>query len=342
MTHVTSNGKSFCYHKNIMHSRQKCENKIKTVDSDWRNCKMAQNKGTPQRGICLYGYHTFMGKTMTLDDIFLEMYDTGATCFEFLTSYIPNYPNPPAEWVDHYWRLCEKYSLRPSEMGHWAENHLVRGRKMSDEDVVEELKQDFRLAHLLGFKNLRTKITCTNLLCDPEPGWQSYIEKALPYAEKYDVRMQTEVHIPTTLHTPHIRDEYLDFIHRTKTQHFGFNIDFSTFQFKMPKGMEDWGEMSNLEDISKPEEIIDFLPYSQVCHGKFTYMNEEFEEETIPYREVINLMVDHGWSGDILSEYEGAIRFVAEDSPENFGQAMVEIPDQIRRHQIMLHNILGY
>ena len=55
---------------------------------------------------------------------------------------------------------------------------------MTDDEVVEELKQDFRLAHLLGFTTLRTKITCVNELCDPEPGWQSYIEKALPYAEK--------------------------------------------------------------------------------------------------------------------------------------------------------------
>ena len=51
--------------------------------------------------------------------------------------------------------------------------------------------------------------------------------------------MQNEVHLPTTLHTPHIRDEYLDFIHRTKTSHFGFNIDFGTFQYRASKGMEE-------------------------------------------------------------------------------------------------------
>ena len=212
---------------------------------------------------------------------------------------------------------------------------------MSDEEIVEELKQDFRLAHLLGFKTLRTKITCTNDICDPEPGWQSYIEKALPFAEKYDVRMQNEVHLPTTLHTPHIRDEYLDFIHRTGTEHFGFNIDFGTFQFKAAEGMEDM-PMSDFKDISKPEEIVEFLPYSWSCHTKFTHVDENFEETTIPYKEVIGLMLDHGWSGHLLSEFEGAIRFKAEKSPELFAQAMVEIPDQVRRHQVMMRNLLGY
>ena len=55
---------------------------------------MDTKKGHPRRGICLYSYHNLLGKTMTLEDAFLEMYDTGATCFEFMTSYIPNYPNP--------------------------------------------------------------------------------------------------------------------------------------------------------------------------------------------------------------------------------------------------------
>ncbi|MCQ2557672.1 MAG: sugar phosphate isomerase/epimerase [Oscillospiraceae bacterium] len=296
-------------------------------------------KGHPQRGISVYSYQTLLGKTMTLEDCFLEMYDTGATCFELLTSYIEGYPNPSAKWVDNYWRMCEKYKLQPAELGHWAENHLHRGPGMSDEEMVEELKQDFRLANLLGFKSLRTKITCTNTLCDPEPGWQSYIEKALPYAEKYDVRMQNEVHLPTTLHTPHIRDEYLEFIHRTGTKHFGFNIDFGTFQTRSLPGMPNkWG----LDDVSKPEEIVEFLPYSWSCHTKFLEVNENFEEVTIPYKEVIQLMVDNGWSGNLLSEFEGPCRYGAEDSPQKFAEAMDKIPEQVRRHQIMMRNLLGY
>ncbi len=298
-------------------------------------------KGHPQRGISVYSYEVLLGKTMTLEDAFLEMYDTGATCFELLTSYIENYPNPSAKWVDNYWRMCEKYNLQPAELGHWAENHLHRGPGATDEEMVAQLKQDFQLANLLGFTSLRTKITCLNEICDPEPGWQSYIEKALPYAEKYNVRMQNEVHSPTTLHTPHIRDEYLEFIHRTGTKHFGFNIDFGTFQTKPAEGMQ-LRNPDQFKDYSKPEEIVEFLPYSWTCHTKFTNMSEDFDETTIPYREIIKLMVDNGWSGNLVSEYEGPIRFSAERSYQDFGFAMTEIPDQVRRHQIMMRNLLGY
>lgn len=303
---------------------------------------MEKQKGRPKRGITLYSYHNLLGRTMTLEDAFEEMYDTGATCFELLTSYIEGYPNPSNEWLDRYFGLCAKYNLQPAELGHWAERHLHRGPGASDEEMLEQLKTDFKLAHLLGFHSLRTKITCTNVICDPEPGWQTYIEKALPYAEKYDVRMQNEVHLPTTLHTPHIRDEYLDFIHRTGTEHFGFNIDFGTFQYAIPQGMEEMSFMYNLEDITKPEEIVDFLPYSWSCHAKFAYIDENFTDHTIPYEKVIRLMVDNGWSGDLISEYEGTSRFFCERNAADFGKAMDEIPEQVRRHQIMLQNILGY
>ena len=43
---------------------------------------MSEKKGTIRRGICLYSYHNLLGKTMTLEDAFEEMYDTGATCFD--------------------------------------------------------------------------------------------------------------------------------------------------------------------------------------------------------------------------------------------------------------------
>ena len=34
------------------------------------------------------------------------------------------------------------------------------------------------------------KIATINEICDPEPGWEKYIERALPYAEKYNVRIR--------------------------------------------------------------------------------------------------------------------------------------------------------
>ncbi len=288
-------------------------------------------RGSPKRGVSVYSYCQLLGVSMTLEDCFKDIYDTGATCFELLTSHIENYPNPSPAWVDKYWRLCEKYKLQPAEMGHWSETHLRRGPRMTDDEVLYELIRDFKLANLLGFTTLRTKITCINEICDPEPGWDKYIERALPYAEKYNVRMCSEVHRPTTLTTPHVFD-YLEFIERTGTKHFGINVDFGTFQDKPVVGF-DWpmGRRGNFDNPTKPEDVLAVLPYAYACHAKFNYVDENFEEKTIPYEEVLNLMVSNGWSGFLLSEYEGPQR-------DDFSF----LSDQLRRQHIMMSRILGY
>lgn len=295
----------------------------------------ASKKGRPKRGVSVYSYSQTLGVCMTLEDCFADIYDTGATCFELLTSHIENYPNPSTKWIDHYFRLCDKYRLEPAEMGHWAETHLKRGPRMTDEEIVANLHRDFKLANLLGFRSLRTKISTINEYCDPEPGWERYLEKALPLAEKYDVAMLSEVHRPTTLTRKHIFD-YLEWADKRKTKHFGINVDFGTFQNATIPRDHTGGSPPVLTPLpegtySKPEDIIPILPYSRTCHAKFNYMDENFEERTIPYKQVLQIMVNQGWNGNLVSEYEGPQR----DDPGYLG-------DQLRRHHIMMQRILGY
>lgn len=300
-------------------------------------------KGHPQRGVSVYSYADLYGISMTLEDIFMDISDMGATCFEILSSHIKNYPQPTTEWIDNFFYLCEKYKLQPGEYGHWCDTRLFKGRYLNDDEALANLERDFKLAHLLGFKALRTKITTTNNICDPAPGWESYLEKALPLAEKYDVYMGSEIHRPTTIHTPHI-ETYIEFIEKHKTKHFGFCLDFGTFQNQFPEvaerkgGMTDdmndeqrkqWEEEQKMH--SKPEEILHILPYITGCHAKFNYIDENFEELTIPYKEVLNTLVDNGYNGVMVSEYEGPNR----DSYEF-------MTEQLRRHHILMKNILGY
>lgn len=60
-------------------------------------------------------------------------------------------------------------------------------------------------------------------------------------------------------------------------------------------------------------------------------MDENFEEITIPYEEVMKLMVDNGWSSYLISEYEGPKK----EDPD-------VVPEQLRRQHIMMKRVLGY
>ncbi|QCI13517.1 sugar phosphate isomerase/epimerase [Pseudomonas putida] len=289
----------------------------------------------PRLGVSIYSYSNTLGNCMTLEDCFEDLHDMGCGSFELLTSHIENYPNPSTKWIDKYWGLCEKYNVQPAELGQWCETHLYRGRMMTDDEIVANMVRDFKLANTLGFKNLRTKLTSVNIFCDPEPGWDRYLEKLLPYAEKYDVRMQSECHIPTTLNRQHISD-FIDFIETRQTKHFGINVDFGTFQNAWPDDIfgsipKEFLWKDKMPVPSLPEDIIRVLPYCQTCHAKFNYMDEDFSERTIPYEPVLQILLEQGWEGDLISEYEG---------PNKTDPAFVG--DQLRRQHVMMRRILGY
>lgn len=286
-----------------------------------------------KRGVSLFSYSDLLGVCMTLEDCFKDVYDMGATCIEILASHVENYPNPSSGWVDNWFKLCEKYKLEPGEYGHWFDTRVYKDRYLDVDESLEYLVRDFKLANLLGFKVLRTKLTVINMNCDPVPGWEDYLKKALYYAEKYDVRMCSEVHRPTKLTTQHIYD-YLEFIKKTGTKHFGFNVDFGTFQNRFPEITRKKHETPRMKmptTYSEPSDILHVLPYTYCCHAKFNYMDENFEELTIPYGEVVRILVDNGWGGCLISEYEGPRK----DEPDF-------VYDQLRRHHIMMKRILGY
>ena len=51
--------------------------------------------------------------------------------------------------------------------------------------------------------------------------------------------------------------------------------------------------------------LMDEARHAYCCHAKFNHMNDDFEETTIPYKEVVDIMKEHNWDGYLLSEYEG-------------------------------------
>ena len=242
-------------------------------------------------------------------------------------THIDNYPYPTDEWVNKWFGLCEKYEVEPVEYGHWIDCRVLQDRVLTTEETVARLEQDLRLAHRLGFRILRTKMSVINNALDPVENWRDIIKGALPLAERLGVTMCPEIHIPTSLTSQMIKD-YVDFIDETGTKSFGLNIDFSVFRTKFNPG-----EFVDPNFVpSKPEDIIPLLPYIYCCHAKFFDVNDDFEETMVPYKEVLTILKEHNWDGYLLSEYEGNNKY-------DFGY---EVGQTLRKHHIMMKRILGY
>jgi sugar phosphate isomerase/epimerase len=255
------------------------------------------------------------------------MYDMGAHGLEILANtHIENYPYPTDEWVEEWFRLLDKYDIVPVEYGNWIDSHMLGYRDLTTEESCELLVRDIRLAHRLGFTVMRTKMPVISSTLDPVENWREIIKMALPVAEECGIKMCPEIHAPTNLDSDLVRN-FVEFIEETGTKNFGLNIDFGVFRNNFD------GEPEHHRTFmgSKPEEIIPLLPYVYCCHAKFNHMNDDFEETTIPYKEVVDIMKEHNWDGYLLSEYEGFDKY-------DLGY---EVGQTLRRHHIMLKRYLG-
>ena len=188
------------------------------------------------------------------------------------------------------------------------------------------LKRDIRLAHRLGFTVMRTKMPVINDLLEPVENWREIIKGVLPLAEELGIQMCPEIHTPSNLKGKLVTD-FVDFIKETGTKNFGLNIDFSVFRTEFQEG--EWVDPNYTPN--KPEDIIPLLPYVYCCHAKFINMNDDFQETTIPYEEIIRVLQENGYEGYLLSEYEGADKY---DEGYEVGQTL-------RKQHIMLKNLLG-
>jgi len=281
----------------------------------------------PKRGVALYSYSAEFGLTKSLEECFEDVCDMNAHGIEILANtHIENYPYPTDEWVEKWFRLCDKYEIIPVEYGNWIDSHVLRHRDLTTEESYEMLARDIRLAHRLGFKVMRTKMPVISDELEPVKNWREIIKMALPLAEKLEIKMCPEIHTPTNLKSKMVND-FVKFIKETGTKNFGLNIDFSVFRTEFAEG--EFKDPHYIPNV--PEDLIPLLPYIYCCHAKFINMSDEFEETTIPYKQIIQVLKDNNWDGYLLSEYEGADKYTLG----------YEVGQTLRKQHIMLKNYIG-
>ncbi len=318
----------------------------------------AAKKATIRRGVSLYSYIGDFQSSMTLEDCFMEMDDMGARGLEILSeAHIPDYPNPSNAWVDHWYKMLEKYQITPAFYSSWLEDTTT------PQETLEHMLRDMQLARRLGFKRMRPKVAGVRTRPAPgtrvgpgfgssiDPKWEEWVSKALPYAEKLDVKFAPEIHEPTTLNSQVVQD-IVAFCQKTKTEHFGLQIDTGIFSTRrarlgdtafesepdperekrfaaMAAGQGGRGGAARPQGTpSQPKELLQVLPYTIHFHFKFWEMLEDFTEYSIPFDGVVAALKEGGYDGWVCSEYEG---------PRTQGLASL----QLRRQHVMLKRLLG-
>jgi sugar phosphate isomerase/epimerase len=224
----------------------------------------AARKTKMKLSVTAYSYGSDIREgSMTFDSVVADVADMGCDGIELLgETSVQDYPNPSNEWVAHWFSLLDKYKLKPSAYDTFVDTMFYRNRNLTSSEAAGFLERDFKLAHRLGFRNLRQQWPPYKADDPADEVNAPYvmsklatetIMKALPLAEKYDVRMGIELHSPTQLKSKFI-DSILETIHKTGTKHLGFTPDFSSFVRRPPRN-----RMEGLIKQGAHQKIVDYI-----------------------------------------------------------------------------------
>ena len=290
--------------------------------------------GNLKFGVSTYSYSGDIYSSMTLEDCFAEIADLGATGIEILgEGNIPGYPALDPAWVDNWFALLEKYSLTPTNYGSWVDTTRWRDRDLTAEEGAAQLQLDLRLAKQLGFTSVRPKFGVVSWDLEPHPIWEAAVERSLDLAAELDVIICPEIHAPTPIKHP-VTQGYIDFIERTGSDHFKLLIDTGIFQtapIEDPSEEIDAGEGNkrspHLEALAVPmSDLVDVLPHVHFIQTKFFDINDDLQDQHVPWDDLISTLLAAGWSGYLSSEYEGQ-------------RPAYRSRDQVRRQHAILHTL---
>lgn len=221
-----------------------------------------------KRGVSFYSYQQsqFL-KEMNWKDMIREVHDNlGTDGVEIIDeAIIRDYPFPSEQFIYDWNNEMARYNMKAVTMDVYLDVHQFRDHVMTYDEAALRLKNDIILASKLGFENVR----CLCLVPI------EVIEKALPTAEKYNVRIGKEIHAPLSIKPgasaslektlfldPRSVDQIIELAQKTGSKHVGLVPDMGIFQHSPTQISID-----NMLRNSKQPDVIEYI---LSCRGKMT------------------------------------------------------------------------
>lgn len=188
--------------------------------------------GKIKRGVSLYSYQQAQFfKQLDLEGQIREISEgLGADGVEILDEMaLRQYPNPPEEFFDTWFKWMDKYKTTPVTMDVFMDVLQFRDHVMDYHECAERLIGDIRLAKKLGFKNVRTLATTPI----------EVMIEALPVAEELDIKIGKEIHAPIPINDVFV-NEIVEYCKKTGTKHLGVVPDMGIFAYQPSAVALDW------------------------------------------------------------------------------------------------------
>jgi sugar phosphate isomerase/epimerase len=320
-----------------------------------------------KRGVSLYSFQEeFFLRKMTLEDCIAACAKMGANGIETIgEQMMPGFPHLSDAFYDRWHGWMDKYGVTPTCHDMFLDLKRYKGRLMTDDEMLESVIRDLKHANKLGCTVIRVIVnTPPHIMEKAAPYAEQYnvrmgIEIHAPFHFDHEwIQRHTEVmervgspylgYIPDMGHIekryPRVRSDRL--VRRgAKAQIIQYiaeayerreNIEKLTEDVKKMGGGE--LELSMITDLTRmvyadPRRMLDFMPRIFHIHAKFYEMLDNGTEYSIPYEDVIPVLIEGGFNGYLSSEYEGNRHI--QDAFE------VDSLEQVNRQQKMFKRLLG-
>jgi sugar phosphate isomerase/epimerase len=320
-----------------------------------------------KRGVSLYSYqHEYFLRTMTLEDCIAAAGEIGARGIEIIPEQsIPGFPNLTDEFVANWFGWMDKYGTTPVATDLFLDTKLYPDRWLTLDEQVASFHRDIDIAVRLGAKIIRAIINTPPEVMEgaapyaEEKGVRLLLEVHAPFHYSHPWILQhLEVMHRTGSPALGLMPDMGTFVKRfprivtERALRDGAKPELVDL---IVKTYDDQGDTHALTDIvnyrnggpvdvglarqathyiwSEPKAMLEHMPLIGHIQAKFYEMTEDEVEYSIPYDEVVPVLIEGGFDGYLSSEYEGQRHI--EDVEE------VDSVEQVRRQHAMFARLLG-
>mgnify|MGYP000961315690 CR=1 FL=1 len=322
-----------------------------------------------KRGVSLYSFQEeFFLRKMTLEDCVAACAKLGARGVETIAEQMmPGFPKLSDAFYDQWHEWMAKYNVTPTCHDLFLDMKKYKGRLMTDAEMLQSVIRDIKHAHRLGCQVIRVIVnTPPHILALAAPYAEQYnvklgVEIHAPFHFDHEhIQRHYEVML-----RPGSQHEYLGFVPdmgtfekrfpRVRSERAIRNgakreiVEFICAAYERREDLDQVAErvkqmgggpleLGVVQDVKRlyyenPRRLLDFMDRIFHIHAKFYEMLDDGTEYSIPYEDVIPVLIEGGYKGYLSSEYEGNRHIQDVHEVDSF--------EQVRRQQAMFKRLLG-
>ncbi|MFD7995751.1 sugar phosphate isomerase/epimerase family protein [Streptomyces mexicanus] len=322
---------------------------------------------TIRRGVSLYSFQEeYFLRTLTVEQCVAAAADMGAYGIEIIPEQsIPGHPTLPEAFVADWHRWMDRYGTTPTATNAFLDTKLHPRRMLTLDEQTARVRREIDIAVALGAPivkatvNFPPEVMAAVAPYAADHGVRVLLEVHAPFHYEHPwiqehlavmhragpdvlgLMPDMGIHVrrfPRVVSERALRDgadpRLVDYIVRTYDDHGDTHALMDIVNYRGGGPVETGLARQATHYIwSDPRDMLDHMAFIHHIQAKFYEMPDEKAEYSIPYEEIVPVLVDGGFDGYLSSEYEGN-RHIQD-------AFAVDSVEQVRRQQRMLARLLG-